>query len=248
MVSPDDERQTREAVQFATTRWTIVLSAAQRSTPDSDAALETLCRIYWYPLYAYARRRGFSAEDAGDVTQEFFARLLEKHSLVAADRDKGKFRSFLLASLRHFLANEWDKANAQKRGGGRAPISIDVNAAEGSYRLEPAHELTAERIFERRWALTLLEQVLRRLRADYVDSGKENLFDILKPALVEPGHAVGYREIGKELGMSEGAVKVAVHRLRKRYRGLLVDEIAHTVTSRDEVEEELQALMAAVSS
>ena len=214
MVPPDDERQTREPVQFATTRWTVVLSAAQCSTPESDAALETLCRTYWYPLYAYARRRGYSAEDACDVTQEFFARLLQKRFLVDADRAKGKFRSFLLVSLRHFLANEWDKANAQRRGGGRAPISIDANAAEGSYRLEPAHELTAERIFERRWALTLLEQVLRRLRADYVNSGKENLFDILKPALVEPAHAVGYREIGKELEMSEGAVKVAVHRLR----------------------------------
>jgi RNA polymerase sigma-70 factor (ECF subfamily) len=247
-MAPDHECQLRAPAQFATTRWTIVLSAARSSTPESAAALETLCRTYWYPLYAYARRRGHSAEDACDATQEFFARLLEKRFLHDADQAKGKFRSFLLASLRHFLANEWDKAQAQKRGGGQALISIDAATAEGSYRLEPAHQLTAEKIFERRWALTLLEQVLRHLRADYATAGKERLFDALKPALVDPGRAAGYREIAKELGMSEGAVKVAVHRLRKSYRERLVEEISHTVATPAEIDEELQALMAAVAT
>lgn len=246
MVPLDDECEIRHPAQFATTRWSVVLSAAQWSSPESDAALETLCRAYWYPLYAYVRRRGYSSEDASDLTQEFFARLLEKRFLASADRTKGRFRSFLLASLQHFLANEWDKANAQRRGGGRAPISIDAKAAEDSYRLEPAHDLTAEKIYERRWALTLLEQVLRRLRAEYVSSGKDDLFEALKAALIEPGQAVGYRDIGSELGMSEGAVKVAVHRLRKHYRDLLLDEIANTVASRADVEEELQTLFAAV--
>jgi RNA polymerase sigma-70 factor (ECF subfamily) len=192
------------------------------------------------------RRRGYSSEDASDLTQAFFARLLDKRSLVEVDRAKGKFRSFLLASLQNFLANEWDKGHAQRRGGGRAPISIDAEGAEGSYRLEPAHELTAERIYERRWALTLLEQVLRRLRDEYVRSGKTQLFDALKPTLTEPGQAAAYQDIGQQIGMGEGAVKVAVHRLRKHYRQVLLDEIAQTVASREDVDDELRALMAAV--
>ncbi len=246
MAARDEEREIRKPAQFDTTRWSLVLSAAQRSLPESDVALETLCQTYWYPLYAYVRRRGYSAHDAHDLTQEFFARLLEKRYLLDVDKTKGRFRSFLLASLRHFLANEWDKANTKRRGGGRTPISIDASAAEGSYRLEPSHEFTPEKIFERRWALTLLESVLGRLRAEYVSSGKDKVFEALKAALVEPGQAAGYREIGSELGMSEGAVRVAVHRLRRRYRGLLLDEIADTVSRRLDVEEELQTLLAAV--
>jgi RNA polymerase sigma-70 factor (ECF subfamily) len=246
MAALDGDHETGKAAQFATTRWSVVLSAAHRSSPESDAALETLCRAYWYPLYAYTRRRGYSSDDARDLTQEFFARLLENRFLASVDRAKGKFRSFLLASLKHFLANEWDKAHAQKRGGGKAPISIDAGVAECSYRLEPAYGITAEKVFERRWALTLLEQVLRRLRAEYVSSGKDHLFEALKAALVDPGEAAGYRDIGCALGMSEGAVKVAVHRLRKRYRELLVDEIAQTVASPADVDDELHALLASV--
>jgi RNA polymerase sigma-70 factor (ECF subfamily) len=245
-VAPRNEPDVPAKAQFDTTRWSIVVSAAQRSSPESQAALETLCRAYWHPLYAYARRRGYSFEDASDLTQEFFARLLEKGSLLQADRAKGKFRSFLLASLKHFLANQWDKASAQRRGGGRTVVSIDATAADTWYGLQPAHDLTAEKIFERRWALTLLENVLLRLRAEYLSSDKGDLFKALKSAIVEPGEAAAYRDLGSKLGMSEGAVKVAVHRLRKRYRDLLVDEIAHTVASRADVEEELQTLLTAV--
>lgn len=246
MSHPDDLGELPCRAQFASTRWTLVLSAGQRSSAESYDALEVLCRAYWHPLYAYVRRRGYSCEDASDLTQEFFARLLEKRILVHVDPAKGRFRSFLLASLQHFLANEWDKTRAQKRGAGQPLISIDAAAAERSCGLEPAHHLTAEKIYERRWALTLLERVLLRLRADYDRAGKGPLFEALKSALVEPGRGAAYHEIGAALGMSEGAVKVAVHRLRKRYRGLLLDEIAHTVADQAEIDEELQTLMAAL--
>jgi RNA polymerase sigma-70 factor (ECF subfamily) len=232
---------------FVTTHWSLVISAGGNDTARARNALEKLCRSYWFPIYAFVRRQGHGPHDAQDLTQEFFARLLEKKQLAGVDPAKGRFRSFLLASLKHFLANEWDKAKAQKRGGGQILIPIDVATAETSCGFEPADHLTAERIFERRWALTLLEQVLRRLRAEYTRDGKENLFEQLKPTLTEVSRSVRYAEIAARLGTSEGAVKVAVHRLRQRYREVLRAEIADTVASPGEVEDEIRNLFAALA-
>jgi RNA polymerase sigma-70 factor (ECF subfamily) len=232
---------------FVTTHWSLVVSAGRNDTPLARNALEKLCRAYWFPIYAFVRRQGHCPHDAQDLTQDFFARLLEKKQLAGADPSKGRFRSFLLASLKHFLANEWDKAKAQKRGGGQVMIPIDIKSAENSGGFEPADNLTAEKIFERRWALTLLEQVLRRLRAEYVRDDREKLFEQLKPTLTETSRTVGYAEIATRLGTTEGAVKVAVHRLRQRYRELLRAEIADTVASPGEVEDEIRNLFAALA-
>jgi RNA polymerase sigma-70 factor (ECF subfamily) len=232
---------------FVTTHWSLVVSAGRNDTPHARDALEKLCRSYWFPIYAFVRRQGHGPHDAQDLTQEFFARLLEKKQLAGADPVRGRFRSFLLASLKHFLANEWDKANAQKRGGGRVLIPIDVATAETSCGFEPADNLTADIIFERRWALTLLEHVLGRLRAEYVRDGKENLFEQLKPTLTEASRTVAYAEIATRLGTTEGAVKVAVHRLRQRYREVLRAEIADTVASPGEVDDEIRNLFAALA-
>jgi RNA polymerase sigma-70 factor (ECF subfamily) len=223
------------------------LAAGAGDTTCARDALARLCQTYWHPLYAYVRRVGHSPPDAQDLTQEFFARLLEKNYLTEADESRGRFRSFLLASLKHFLANEWDKARAQKRGGAQIPISIDVASAETSCHWEPADNSTAEKIFERRWALTLLDGVLRRLKEEYVQDGKENLFEQLKPTLTEASRSVRYAEIAVRLGTSEGAVKVAVHRLRQRYREVLRAEIAGTVATPSEVEDEIRSLFAALS-
>lgn len=232
---------------FVTTHWSVVLAAGGADTTSSRDALARLCQTYWHPLYAYVRRVGHSPHDAQDLTQEFFARLLEKNFLTGADESRGRFRSFLLASLKHFLANEWDKARAQKRGGAQIPISIDLASAETSCQWEPADSTTAEKIFERRWALTLLDGVLRRLREEYVQDGKENLFEQLKPTLTEASRTVRYAEIAVRLDTSEGSVKVAVHRLRQRYREVLRAEIAETVATPAEVEDELRNLFAALS-
>ena len=231
---------------FVTTHWSLVLSARDKNSPQSADALEKLCRTYWFPIYAFVRRQGHGPHDAQDLTQEFFARVLGKNYFAGADRAKGRFRSFLLASLKHFLANEWDKTRAQKRGGGQILISIDVATAETSCGLDPADNITAEKIFERRWALTLLDQVLRRLRAEYVCDGTDNLFEPLKPTLTEVSRSVRYTEIAAQLGTSEGAVKVAVYRLRQRYREVLRAEIADTVASPGEVEDEIRNLFAAL--
>jgi RNA polymerase sigma factor (sigma-70 family) len=235
------------AGHFALTHWSVVLAASSRDSTHARDALETLCRAYWHPIYAFVRRQGHSPHDAQDLTQEFFARLLEKNYLGGVDRAKGRFRSFLLVCLKHFLANEWDKAGAQKRGAHPVLIPINVRTAETSYGLEPAESATADKIFERRWALTLLEQVLARLRAEYTRDGKAKAFDELKSTLTGERRSVPYAEIGARLGISEGAVKVAVHRLRHRYRELLREEIAHTVSSPAQVEQEIRALFAALS-
>lgn len=232
---------------FVTTRWSVVISAGHSDTTRSCEALARLCQTYWHPLYAYVRRLGHLPPDAQDLTQEFFARLLAKNYLADADESRGRFRSFLLAALKHFLANEWDKASAQKRGGGQMLIPIDPSTAETSCRFEPADATTAEKIYERRWALTLLAQVLQHLREEYVRAGREKLFEQLKPTLTEASRTVRYAEIAARLGMSEGAVKVAVHRLRLRYREVLRAEIADTVASPAEVEDELRNLFAALS-
>lgn len=232
---------------FAHTNWSVVVAATGNDTTHARSALEKLCQAYWPPIYAFVRRQGHSPHDAQDLTQEFFARLLEKNYLAAVDRSKGRFRSFLLAALKHFLANEWDKARAQKRGGGKIPIPIEVATAESSCGFEPADNLTAEKIFDRRWALTLLEQVLKRLRQEYTRDGKEKLFNQLKPTLTENSRTVGYAQIAERLGSTEGAIKVAVHRLRQRYRELLRAAIAETVATDAEVEDELRNLFAALS-
>ena len=235
---------------FATTHWSLVLAAKDRASPQSQEALAALCAAYWYPLYAYVRRRGHDAHQAQDLTQEFFARLLEKDYLQVVDREKGKFRSFLLAALQHFLSNEYDRAKARKRGGGggRPALAIDFAAAEGRYALEPAHSLTPEKLFERRWALTLLDGVLARLREEYHDGGKGKLFDGLKSYLTAGESAVSHAETARTLDMSEGAVKVAAHRLRKRYRELLREEIERTLDEPGRIDDEIRDLFAALGS
>ena len=230
-----------QRVSFATTRWSIVLAAGHRSNPDADAALENLCRTYWYPLYAFARRRGMSMVDAQDATQEFFARLLEKQFLQAADQSRGRFRSFLLTVFKRFLISEHERETAQKRGGGRAHFSIDVETAENRYRIEPSDEWTAERLFERRWALMLLDEVLLQLREEFEKKGKLALLDACQSLLIGSTETTAYATIAEELKMSEPAVRVAAHRIRQRYRELLKQEVARTVESPDEIDAEFTA-------
>ena len=228
---------------FVTTHWSVVLSARQKDSPQSAAALETLCRTYWYPLYAYVRRQGHSPPDAQDLTQEFFARLLQKDYLKAAAREKGRFRTFLIVALKRFLANEWDRGHAQKRGGGQPLLSLDTELAEERYRVEPAEGATADRIFERRWALTLLERTMTRLREEFTAAGKAEEFKRLKTCLTAERGEISYAEIAGALGQSEATVRVTVHRLRKRFRELFREEIAHTVSSAEEIEGEVRYLM-----
>ncbi len=228
---------------FVTTHWSVVLTAGDRDTTVAREALAKLCQTYWYPLYAFVRRRNFSPPDAEDLTQEFFARFLEHHWVGDADREKGRFRSFLLSAMNHFLANEWDKARAQKRGGGVPLLPIEFDTAETRYVREPADNVTPEQHFERRWALTLLETVVQRLQAEYEQDGKGDLFAALNPCLVGDRTSQPYEELAAKLNTSEGAVKSAVHRLRQRYRQLLRDEIAQTVAGPGEVEEELRHLI-----
>lgn len=229
---------------FATTHWSMVIAAGDASSPHAQGALEALCRAYWYPLYAYVRRKGYTSQDAQDLTQEFFARLLKRNYLTAADRNRGRFRSFLLGSLEHFLAREWTKAHAQKRGGGHHLFSLDELDAEGRYQLEPAHELTAEKMFDRRWATTLLEQAMCRLRDECMANAKGDLFAKVEGVIAGERGAVPYAEIASALAMNEGALKVAVHRLRQRYGELVRSEIAQTVADPAEAEEELHYLIA----
>ncbi|MCX5684516.1 MAG: sigma-70 family RNA polymerase sigma factor [Planctomycetota bacterium] len=247
MSPPDRSSDSRHAggKSFATTHWSLVLAAGHGSRPDAGAALATLCEAYWYPLYYYVRRRGYRAEEAQDLTQAFFAVILEKGSLKVADPDRGRFRSFLLASLNHFLANEWRRASARKRGGGKPAISLDAESAETRYRREPAHDLTPERAYERRWALLLLEKALSTLRDEYAASGKAAAFARLSGFLAGREHVL-YEKAARELGMTEGAVKVAVHRLRRRCRAILRAEVAQTVADPADVDGELRHLMAAV--
>jgi RNA polymerase sigma-70 factor (ECF subfamily) len=233
---------------FRTTRWTVVLHARQGNSAEASAALEQLCRSYWYPLYAFVRRQGHDPHDAQDLTQEFFARLLAKHQLESVDRAKGRFRSFLLAALKHFLANEWDRRKARKRGGGEIHLSIDAQSAEDRYRLEPADPQSAEKIYERRWALTLLDRVLELLKAEAEAAGKGTQFEQLKSALTADRRQAPYAELGQRIGLTEGAVKVAVHRLRQRYRELLRAEIAHTVSDPKAVDAEIRHLFAALAA
>jgi len=233
---------------FATTHWSVVLAAKQGDSSESAAALEKLCRTYWYPLYAYLRRRGCDEHDAQDLTQGFFAQLLERRSIQGVEREKGKFRSFLLASLNYFLADQRDRASAQKRGGGRQVLSLDTQEAEQRYCLEPADERSPEKIFERQWAMTLLDQVLARLTQEFSDAGKLELFQRLQPFLVEGTGEETYAGVAQAVGMTEEAVKKAVQRMRRRYHQLFREEIAQTVASPAEVDEELRHLCAVLGS
>ena len=206
-------------------------------------ALEELARIYWFPLYAYVRRKGLSPQAAEDLTQDFFARLIEKHSLRHVDRSKGKFRSFLLASLKHFLINEYDKTQAQKRGGHTKVLALDALNAEARYGIEPVDHMTPERVFEQRWAWAVLDQVLLRLREEYDAKGQVALFEALKGALMQRPAAGQYAEVARKLGMAHGTVVVAAHRLRAAYRKLLRDEIAQTVADPELIDEEVKYLL-----
>jgi RNA polymerase sigma-70 factor (ECF subfamily) len=232
---------------FVTTRWTVIATAGGSSSPEARRALTELCTAYWYPLYAYVRRKGMQPAEAQDLTQAFFTELLEKQRLQMADQQRGRFRSFLLASLNHFLANQWRQAHTLKRGGACQQLPLDFTTGEERYVQEPAHEQTPERIFERKWAVTLLDNTLSGLREEYAAAGKTRLFEVLKSHLGGSDERTPYDELARQLEMSAGALKVAAHRLRKRYRELLRQEIAETVASADEIEDELRALFLAVS-
>jgi RNA polymerase sigma factor (sigma-70 family) len=265
------EQKPGRSDRFATTHWSMVVGAAHSHSSQSRRALAALCESYWFPLYAFVRRAGYSAEDAQDLTQEFFVGLLSKNTLAVADRQRGQFRSFLLGAMKHFLAKQRRQQGALKRGGRRPVLSLDFHGGEDRYgQIEPADYLTPERLYEKRWAMTLLDLVLRRLRDEYIAVGKLKIFDGLKQFLVGRGKqreskegksnqgeesasqgslaTPTYLDVGKQLSMSEGAVKVAVHRLRRRYRKLLTEEIARTIDGPETLEDELRELMAALSS
>jgi RNA polymerase sigma-70 factor (ECF subfamily) len=232
---------------FTTTNWAVVLSAGKVGLLDSDAALSALCQTYWYPLYVFARRCGQRAEDAQDLVQGFFAKLLEKNYLKVADPEKGRFRSFLLSAFKRFMANEHDRAQCKKRGGQQIIVSLSEPETEMRYRTEPADDMTPEKAFERHWAITLLNQVLTRLEAEFAESGKAQLFAELKIFLTGEKSEIPAAELGRRVGLSDGALRTAVHRLRKRYRELLRQEIGRTVDHPQEIDEEIRQLFATVS-
>ncbi len=231
---------------FVTTHWTAVLDAGRNDTTRAHDALATLCQSYWYPLYAYVRHRGYSPHDAQDLTQTFFARLLEKNTLSKITRDKGKFRSFLLTVLDNFLRDEWRRAKAEKRGALNA-ISLDAGSAETRFQDEPIDSTSAETIFERNWALALLEQAFQQVEREYQEEGKADLFAKLKFCLTGERSAIAYDSLAARLKTSEGNIKVMVHRLRHRYREVLRAEVAHTVSDPSEIETELRHLFNALS-
>jgi RNA polymerase sigma-70 factor (ECF subfamily) len=230
---------------FATTHWTVVLAAGKRHTPQSNHALEELCRTYWFPLYAYVRRRGHTKEDAEDLTQAFFARFLAKNYLEGLSAERGRFRAFLLASLKHFLINEWKKSQRLKRGGGEKLLSLDWQTADTQFQVASTAEPSPDKAFDREWALALLAKVIERLRAECETGGKSKQFEQLKIFLTAGKGALSHADAVRSLGMDETAVRVAVHRLRKRYRQLLRDEISQTLTDPAQVDEEMRALFGA---
>lgn len=229
--------------RFATTQWSLVLCAGDRSGGAAREALSRLCSMYWYPVFSFVRRRGHSPDEAQDLTQGFFTRLIEKGDIADADRSRGKFRTFLLSACEHFLANERDRSRAQKRGAGVTHLSIDLAAAEERYQRALSHAETPERLFDRQWSLTLLGSVLDELRREYAGAGNERLFDRLAGFLTMEDDAGSHAEAARDLGMTAGAVKVAVHRLRRRYRDALRGRIAETVESENDVDDELRHLM-----
>ncbi len=228
---------------FATTHWSVVVHAGDSGSPEAASAMERLCRTYWYPLYVFVRCKGYSHEDASDLTQAFFANFLEKRYLKSVDASLGKFRTFLLTSMSHFLANEWDKSQAQKRGGGQQVISFDDPTADERYQLEPVEHTTPETLYERRWAQTVMGVVLDRLAAET----EIKRFEVLKGFLLEDKRAVSYDEAAARLGLSVAAITSAIYRMRARFGALLVEEVSNTVDTPEAVEPELRHLLAALS-
>jgi len=248
-MSPEQEYPPDGTSRFATTHWSVVVSAARTDSPRAGEALETLSLTYWYPLYAYLRRKGLDTHAAEDMTQDFFARrVVTRLIFKGVTPDRGKFRSWLLTSLQNFQRNEWDRQKAQKRGGDRPHVSIDLQDGEGRYLAEPGHDLTPEKIYERAWAMTLLNRALESLRAKYAGNGAEGLFDELKRFLPGALNACPYAEVAGRLDKSEGAVKMAVSRLRREYGATLRDEIKRTVSSPEELQEELHYLLTVLGS
>ncbi len=243
---PDDSPATASAAggRFTTTHWSAVVRAGHAEGTQAEEALGELCQTYWYPLYAFARRQGFGPAEAEDLTQHFFARLLEKGFVASADQEKGRFRTFLLTLFKRFLANEWNRQHAQKRGGFQTVVSIDTAWAESRFSAEPAHGEQPDVLFERQWALALLDQVMAQLQREYVESGRAALFEHLEVCLVRDETALSYRETAARLNLTDAAVKMAVRRLRARYREILREEIGKTVVSPGEVEAEIQHLFA----
>jgi DNA-directed RNA polymerase specialized sigma24 family protein len=232
---------------FATTQWSVVLAAGKVGDREAHDALSRLCESYWYPLYAYVRRRVNNVDDAQDLTQAFFAHLLEKGAVARADRSRGRFRAFLLTAVKNFLASEWQKGQAQKRGGQRLKLSLDFVASESKFRLEPTHELTPEKLFERKWVTTLLDHVLGRVQTELEDAGKQEHFEHLKAVLTGDSEVIDYQQAAAALGMTTAAAKQAAYRLRKRYRELFREEVARTVADETEVDEEIGRLLATLA-
>ena len=231
---------------FTTTHWSVVLAAGSSESPTAKEALEQLCETYWYPLYVFVRRLGYSPEDAQDSTQAFFERVLERNYFGQADCDKGRFRAFLLAALKHFLSDQRDRARAAKRGGGHTILSLDAESAEERYRLEPVDSVTPDKLYERRWAYTLLERARTRLREEHASSGKRDLYEQLTALEAAGKTGLTYSEVSERLGLTESGVKAAVRRFRQRYGALLRAEIAQTVATAAEIEEEIRYLMAVI--
>lgn len=244
--TPDPAHRPPSPGTFASTQWSIVLRAGQRGSPEAEAALALLCQRYWYPLYAYVRRHVGDVHEAQDLTQAFFARLLEKDTLRRAAPERGRFRSFLLTALKHFLANEWDRGNAQKRGGGRPLLSLDLADGESRFHQGPAHGLTPERTYERDWTLRLLELILERLRAEFQTADRARQFTALQGFLTGDRSGPSYAAVAADLGMTETAVRQAASRLRKRYRELLREEVAQTVAGPEEIDAEIRSLFEAL--
>ena len=247
-MSEDHRQPARGREAFATTHWSVIVAAGDSESPDKEQALATLCRTYWHPVYSYLRRRGKDVAAAEDLTQAFFTNLLEKKTIKAADQTRGRFRSFLLTSVKNFVSNEWDRERAMKRGGGKTPIPLDIDAAEASYKAEPAQKDTPERVFERRWALALLDRVLERLGDEMHRAGHGQRFERLRGHLVGGAAERSYAEVAAALDLSESAVKVAVHRMRRRFAALLRDEVAHTVDDRSQIDAEIQFLLEAAGA
>ena len=235
------------ANRLATTQWSIVLAAGAGHLPDSKQALASLCRAYWLPVYAYVRRLAPSAADAQDLTQGFFVHLLETDAIARADPHRGRFRTFLLAAVKNFLANERDKARAQKRGGGKAALSLDFDAGESRIKIEPSHDLTPDKLYERRWVLALLDQLLDSLRSELAAAGKQRHFETLKQAIIGEVTDADYEQAAQALGVTAAAAKQSAYRLRKRYRELFRQEVARTVADESELDAEIGGLLAILS-
>lgn len=244
----DSSQRPAGSDQFATTRWSLVLAAGEPETSRAGAALEELCAAYWLPVYVHVRHRVSDVHEAQDLTQAFFERLLEKEAIAAANPERGRFRAFLLTACKRFLVNKWHKLRAEKRGGGRRALSLDFDSGESQQSLQAVDELTPERSYERQWAITLLARVLGRLENEFETKGKRSQFEELKPFLTGRRSSTGYAAVAEKLGMTEGAVKVAAHRLRSRYRELLRTEIAQTVETPEEVEDEIRRLFVVLGS